>query len=116
MFERSVERFRCQLLVTRHVVSLSLIVKFEMVRHNQITQVLDEIALLLAKIKEGPSTPALLKRIKDICERRTSVLAKLGWLPFTPVTATSQEMRSAEPFSNRIQETSLMENYTNGQR
>ena len=87
-----------------------------MVRLNQITQVLDEIALLLTKLKERPSTPALSERIKHLCERRTKILAKLGWLPFTPVTAASQEMRSAEPFSNRVQETSLMENDTNGQR
>ena len=98
-------------------MSLSLIVKFEMVRHNQITQVLDEIVLLLAKIKEGPSAPAVSKRIKDICERRTKVLAKLGlgWLRFTPTAAASQEKRSAEPFSNKVQETSWMENYTNEQ-
>ena len=96
-------------------MSLSLIVKFEMVRHNQITQVLDEIALLLAKIKERPSTPALSEKIKDLCERRTKVLAKLGWLPFTPMTAASPEMRSAEPFSTTVQETSWMENYTNEQ-
>ena len=62
-----------------------MIVKSEMVRLNQITQVLDEIAFLLARLKEGPSTPAVSKRIKDICERRTKALAKLGWLPFTPM-------------------------------
>ena len=115
MFKRSVERFRGQLLLTRHVVNLSLIVKFEMVRHNQITQVLDEIAFLLARLKEGPSTPAVSKRITDICERRTKVLAKLGWLPFTPMTAATEEKRSAKPFSNKVQETSWMENYTNEQ-
>ena len=74
------------------------------------------ISLLLAQIKKDPSTPALLKRIKDICDRRTKVLARLGWLPFTPVTGASKETQSAEPSSNRVQDTSLLENNRNGQR
>ena len=87
-----------------------------MVRLNQITEGLDEIALLLARLKERASTPAVSERIKHLCERRTKILAKLGWLPFTPVTVASQEVRSVQPLSNSVQETSLKENHTNGQR
>ena len=78
-----------------------------MVQHNRIAQLLDEVALWLAKLKERPSTPTLSKQIQDLCERRTNILAKLGWLPFTPVTVASQEMRSVQPLSNSVQETLL---------
>ena len=78
-----------------------------MVQHNQIAQALDEVALLLAKLKERPSTPTLSKKITDLSERRTNVLAKLGWLPFTPVTVASQEVRPVQPLSNSVQETWL---------
>ena len=91
-------------------------VKFEMVRANQIAQVFDEIALLLAKLKERASTPALSERIKHLCERRTKILAKLGWLPFTPVTLATQQVRSDEQFSNSVQDSSLTEKHTNVQR
>ena len=87
-----------------------------MVRLNQITEVLDEIALLLTKLKERPTTPALSKRIKHLCERRTKILAKLGWLPFTPVTLATQQVRSDEQFSNSVQDSSLTQKHTNVQR
>ena len=90
--------------------------KFEMARLNQITQALDEIALLLAKLKECPSTPALSERIKHLCERRTKILANLGWLPFTPLTLAAQQMRSVEQLSNGVQESLLTENHTKVQR
>ena len=78
-----------------------------MVQHNQIAQVLDEVNLMLAKLKERPATPTSSEKIKDLCEQRTNILAKLGWLPFTPVTVASQEVRSVQPLSNSVQETLL---------
>ena len=45
-------------------MSLALLVKFEMVGLNQITQVLNEVALLVMKRRGLPSTPALSAKIR----------------------------------------------------